>query len=571
MRARKILVPTASLAAAALLSFPRTVEGYLLSGFTLNTNTRDARVFNDWPPASNVNQTPDPNFPDVVGAPLAVWKGATELASTLHNGQGFGDPTQTFPNGLGSGGANFDFVFLGLAPTAPLHTGNPPVPSSPNDKLVHLASSNYIGPGVLAVTIAPDAMGWHIEFMPDQVWFDGPANMPFGDPRFDIQGIGCHELGHALGLGHTTVATATMFAAANPGPASVTLRSIEADDIAGIKANYGQAAATKPRVLGFQGIIAAQQPMTVLGLNFSTALPGQNEVWINDGGADNNPLKVTGLASTNGGTQISLIPPCQVMNGDLFVKVGTSTLGATLSNGMPIVFPGSGNGLPCIQCLGTVAPNPVPVLSVPPTEVFLTAPSGSPAMTCFPTTPLCVTPSLYSTVTQVQVGPFTLGTGQFTIDNDNQIRFTLPLFSSLGNANVTLTNAGGVSCPATLTVAAVTAPVLSTGAPIQLPGSTFTAAMAAPLGFNHFLLFSASNVPSILPGIVSLGIGSNFSDLNSIPMPVPNAAGVTQVSFTVPTVPGGGTAYLQMAAVNATNPFAFLPLPVSTVSSVTVP
>ena len=55
--------------------------------------------------------------------------------------------------------------------------------------------------------------------------------------EFFIEGVQVHEIGHGLGLGHTNVAGATMYpsvAACDNGPAT-----IEADDIAGILALYG--------------------------------------------------------------------------------------------------------------------------------------------------------------------------------------------------------------------------------------------------------------------------------------------------------------------------------------------
>ncbi|HKB16577.1 MAG TPA: matrixin family metalloprotease, partial [Planctomycetota bacterium] len=430
---------------------------------------------------------------------------------------------------------------------------------------------NVIGAGVLAITINPETNGWHIEYMPDVLWFDGPTDMIPGDLRFDIQGIGTHELGHALGLAHTSVLAATMFPGASPGPASVTLRSLDLDDRQGIQSitAYGVATGSKPKILALQGILSAQQPMTIIGQNFGTA-PNSNEVWFRDDAADNTPRKVLALNSTLGGTAISVVIPCDVVNGDVFVKVGSATTGNTLSNGMPLTLQTGGNGAPCLQCVGPITPSPVAILNANPTEIFVAAPAGTPPMTCLPTQPLCPASPQYSSVTQVNVGPFTLDPSQFIIDNDSQIRFTLPLFPSLGSFNVTLTNLGGTSCAGTLTVIAVPTPVLLTGPPVQSSGSTFTATLASPLGTNHVLVFSGSNLPSVLPGIVGLGLGNGFTDVSFLPTPVPNAAGVSQLQFPIPPTPGGATVFFQMAAVSISNPFAVLPIPVSNVTSVTV-
>jgi len=560
-----------SAAAAAFLAFPTAAPGYMLLGNSLNTTVRDFRVYNDFLTIENQNQTPNTNFPGAVGAPLAIWKAATEWASVLHNGTGAGDPTQPLPDGLGSGGANFDFVWLGEAIAPP--DMMPGAPADPNDKIVHRVDPNPYPPGVLAVTLPGGMMGnlgWHIECVPDVVWFDGPGPIPALDPRYDLQGIVTHELGHAAGQAHDTIQpTATMFPGTTNGPPSATLRSIESDDIAGIRANYGIKSPTKPRILGFQGILAAQQPLVVFGQNFA---PTGNEVWFNDGGADKNPIKVTNLASTNGGTQITVIPPCSVKNGDVFVKVGSSTSGSTLSNGMPITFTNA-NGTPCIQCIASATPASPPVLANPPTEIVVLHPTTGPqpTMSCLPQNPACATPAQYSTVTEVRVGTAILGAGQFLLVSDQEIRFPLPLFTTLGPRDVKLVNTGGISCGFSINVQPVTTPALDTGPAVQLPGSTFTATMAAPLGFQHVLTFSASNLPSSLPGIVSLGLGNNFTLLSFIPTPLPNSAGVSQVSFPIAPVPGGGTIYFQMVGVNVNNPFGSLPLPVSGVRSVQIP
>ncbi|MHC4825461.1 MAG: matrixin family metalloprotease [Planctomycetota bacterium] len=82
---------------------------------------------------------------------------------------------------------------------------------------------------------------WDIAFNePDFSFWDGVTGNCTG--QFDIQAVGAHELGHALGLGHTGVSSATMFA--STGPCSTAPRTLHSDDIAGIKFIYGEPVVT---------------------------------------------------------------------------------------------------------------------------------------------------------------------------------------------------------------------------------------------------------------------------------------------------------------------------------------
>ncbi|MGH7151262.1 MAG: hypothetical protein ACREIU_11205, partial [Planctomycetota bacterium] len=546
MRTSRLLLATAALAGAWLLSIPTTSTGYTLAGFSLNTNVRDFRVRNTWPPDANTNFTQDPvNFPGAVGPVLACWKAATEWASWPHNGAGLGDPTQPpFPDSLGSGEANFDFVWAGTATTE----------GGLGDRIISYSPTPLIPPGVPAIIEGPgggpNATGWRIRFSPEFLWHDGVGNMTPFDPRFDIQGLATIELGLALGLGLVNPPTLptnpiqTMFGAVQSGPPSVDRRSIQSDDRTGLQVIYGLRAVTKPRILGVQpvGAIAAQFPMVIQGQNFGAT---GNEVWFNPGGAQASGtglgaaiVKVPDLASSSGGTQIIVVPPCNVVDGDIFVKVNLttppSTEGNTLSNAFAVHFTSGGNGAACAQCIGSIVPASVPVLSVPMTEMTVVAPPGDATMGCVPGAPNCVSPSQYSTLTSIDVGGVTLGTGEFVVDNDNQVRFGLPLFTTLGTKSIAISTAGGPSCPSTFTVNAVTAHELDTGPPIQLVGQTFTCRMATPLGFFHVIAWSSSNLPSEIPGVISLGIANNFTDLHSFPGPAPNAAGVSQFSAIIP-------------------------------------
>lgn len=74
----------------------------------------------------------------------------------------------------------------------------------------------------------------------DIVFWDGGFRFFAGSSGcsggFYIEDIAAHEFGHALGLGHTDVAGATMFPSASS--CSTALRSLEADDIAGVQSLY---------------------------------------------------------------------------------------------------------------------------------------------------------------------------------------------------------------------------------------------------------------------------------------------------------------------------------------------
>jgi hypothetical protein len=153
---------------------------------------RDVRLFNNFTsPQANASTSPDPNWPGFTGAALAIWKGAPEWGSSLH-GDGSGDPTQA--DGVGSGGANFDASWQGLA------TG----PGSLTDNVI---SAAVLAPGVITLIENVGPNGWRIRFNDDLAWSDDPAGNTVG--AFDIQGLCTRAYGFALGLGNSTVTGST--------------------------------------------------------------------------------------------------------------------------------------------------------------------------------------------------------------------------------------------------------------------------------------------------------------------------------------------------------------------------
>jgi hypothetical protein len=314
----RILAAAGLLGSAALvasLSAPADTAAFTTIGGTLGTAQRDFRVFDNFTDTQAHNNTvPQSGFPGHTGAVMAIWKGHVEWASEPYAGTGEGDGVTTNPI-LGSGGGNFDSTFQGLAT----------VTGGTNDN-IHSELSGSSG-GVLAFTETPISDGWRIRYYSSWTWQDGPGTVSSG---IDLQGVACHEFGHALGLGHTGTSGATMFASiSGTGTAQ---RSIESDDIAGVQSLYGVKSATKPHIGSISGSLQIGETLTITGSNFSTT---GNEVWFTELNGDGVPVKVTGVASTGGGTQIQVTIPSGVQDGDVLVK-GSGTGGATLSNAWPI-------------------------------------------------------------------------------------------------------------------------------------------------------------------------------------------------------------------------------------------
>ncbi|XP_031493338.1 metalloendoproteinase 2-MMP-like [Nymphaea colorata] len=69
----------------------------------------------------------------------------------------------------------------------------------------------------------------------DYVWAIDPEILKNTEESYDVQSVALHEIGHLLGLGHSTVPEAIMYATLDPQTRKVELHG---DDIAGINAMY---------------------------------------------------------------------------------------------------------------------------------------------------------------------------------------------------------------------------------------------------------------------------------------------------------------------------------------------
>ncbi|CAN6477657.1 unnamed protein product [Victoria cruziana] len=90
---------------------------------------------------------------------------------------------------------------------------------------------SFDGPGrILAHAFSPTDGRLH--FDADELWLPDAT----GSNAFDIESVAVHEIGHLLGLGHTTDMNAVMFPLIGRGMRKVNLNS---DDVQGIRALYG--------------------------------------------------------------------------------------------------------------------------------------------------------------------------------------------------------------------------------------------------------------------------------------------------------------------------------------------
>ncbi len=330
----RLLIGGAILTSAASLSITQNdVKAWSTIGGSLDLSQRDMRVYNNFTDSTaNDNLTPHPNWPGYTKIEMAGWKAGAEWGARSF-GDGSGDSTQA---NVGDGGANFNFFWSGDASAVGGFNANIMSP---------IAGSSG---GVLAYTETPISDGWRIRFYESWTWDDGPGNVP--SSRMDFQGIACHELGHALGLGHSNNSAATMYAYASGN--GVADRSIESDDRNGIQVGiYGAMWASMPEITSVTGSLNGGGTAVITGANFTST---GNTVWLNSDVVDStnaggDPYKITGLASTAGGTQISFtVPSSGILAGSIHVQKN-STVDAALSEGHPFDYGGGAPGVDVIQ------------------------------------------------------------------------------------------------------------------------------------------------------------------------------------------------------------------------------
>jgi len=405
MNLRSWILPALALLSAGFLLAPaRPLEAFSKIGGNLGEGQRDVRVFDNFLDlTANDNPNSPPQFPGWTGVELAVWKGIVEWGSGPH-GDGTGDPVGG--NQLGSGGANFDAMW----------SGNANGIGSTNNNIVS-SLANCGGGGTLAFTETPISDGWRIRFCDEWIWDDGPSTI---GSRWDIQGVMTHEYGHAIGLGHSAVSSATMAPSGSPGQTSI--RSIEADDTAGVQCVYGLASLTKPIIVATVADVGTNT-LTIFGSNFG---PTGNEVWFTNAtvtatGID--PIvRVLGVASSNGETLITVSIPADASPGDVMINA-PGTGGNTLSNAFPTDLEGVFGTPPGTHpALTNVTPSSVDAL-IPGTDQTVTLKGSN-----------------LDLATAVRLDGVDLSPISYTIVDPTTITLDMPQASSLGAHQLSVTD-----------------------------------------------------------------------------------------------------------------------------------
>jgi hypothetical protein len=200
--------------------------------------------------------------------------------------------------------------------------------------------------------------------------------------------------------------------------------------------------------------------------------------------------------------------------------------------------------------------------SLAPPSITAVTPSTVPS---YLPPPIFVDGTLFDEATRVLLNGVTVN---FALQSPTRLQIVLPQISTIGVRSLVVESGAGPSAPAALQVTGNHPPVLVTppvlGRTIPLPVRTYS-----DVGWANIMVASFDNVPSILPGVVSLGLGNNFTTVAEVTRGIGGPDGLWTVSLLAPAgLPVGTAIWLQCIALDPLNPT--LPLEVTAAPRMTV-
>ncbi len=169
-----------------------------------------------------------------------------------------------------------------------------------------------------------------------------------------------------------------------------------------------------------------------------------------------------------------------------------------------------------------------------------------------------------------RIGSVTVGgapVASFTEVSPTQLTFQLPIgFTIADSQSVVVSNTGGSSNALSLDVTG-THPAQIAGGPFAVRNNPLNITFAGDQAWQMLLAVSPSNQPSVIPGIVNLGIGSGFQLLLTMPTTVAlDNGGAGSMPVILPATAPAGNYYFQGIHFDPNNLVA--PLEVSNVLAV---
>ncbi|MGE3166245.1 MAG: IPT/TIG domain-containing protein [Planctomycetota bacterium] len=310
--------PPRKLAYLALVMLAFIFEGEFSRSFVLEGP--------DWP-TGIAGFRVNPTFPVATGGTAAQQVEAIRCAASAWRNQGT---------------TNFNFNYLGQTVTTTVNTGD-------NNNAVFYTAQNS-GDAAAATTFYSFVGSNFVGF--DMVFWGANSFQTFtwngvGDSvgnQTDIIGIGVHEFGHALGLGHTTANGATMEASFSG--TGMPLRTLHTDDIAGVQSLYGVNASISDN----PAINSVTPPDGPVGGGNEVIITGANFTW-----TGNTSLSIGGVGLPS--SQFS-VDSCSTLRIPSMPAHAAGPVSISISNALGSVTLTSayfyGNAAPVIQ---QVTPN----------------------------------------------------------------------------------------------------------------------------------------------------------------------------------------------------------------------